>query len=89
MAEPPAVSAAGSGLAKKDGNLDGTRTRIVRMKGGCPNQLDDKVGIRRLAERGGHAPHAATWRHDLFSKESRLAGPVHVPIGKCCGRRGR
>lgn len=27
----------------KFGNLDGTRTRIVRVKGGCPNQLDDKV----------------------------------------------
>lgn len=32
-----------------------------------------------MAEHGGHAPHAARWRRDLFSKESRRAGPVHVP----------
>ena len=32
-----------------------------------------------MAERRGHAPHAAQWRHDLVSTEPRLAGPVDVP----------
>ena len=32
-----------------------------------------------MAERGGHAPHHAKMRDDFFSKESRLACPVHVP----------
>ncbi len=37
------------------------------------------VGIDKMAERRGHAPHATQWRHDLVSTESRLAGPVDVP----------
>jgi hypothetical protein len=32
-----------------------------------------------MAERGGHAP-LALWAHDVFSKDSRLARPVHVPF---------
>ena len=34
-----------------------------------------------MAERGGHAP-LALWAHDVFSKDSRLARPVHVPFSK-------
>lgn len=34
-----------------------------------------------MAECGGHAP-LALWAHDVFSTDSRLAGPVHVPFSK-------
>lgn len=40
-----------------------------------------------MAERRGHAPHAALWRHDLVSTESRLAGPVDVPCLKWHSRK--
>ncbi len=34
----------------------------------------------KMAEPREHVPHAAKWRHDLSNKESRLAGPVGVPL---------
>ena len=37
--------------------------------------------VWKMAERGGHAP-LALWAHDVFSKDSRLARPVHVPFSK-------
>ena len=44
---------------------------------------DDTLALRmKMAERRGHAPHAAWWRHNLVSKESRHAGPVDVPLGQ-------
>src|SRR5258708_3308617 len=33
----------------------------------------------KLAEAGGHAPHAPG-AHDLISKQSRRAGPVQLPM---------
>ena len=42
---------------------------------------DDTRALRmKMAERRGHAPHAARGRHDLVSNKSRLAGPVDVPL---------
>ena len=46
----------------------------------CPSTLAEK------AEAGGHAPHSTKW-NDLFSKQSRHACPVQLPI-KMVGRHG-
>ena len=41
--------------------------------------------VTRKPEAGGHAPHSTEW-NDLFSKQSRCACPVQLPL---IGRSGR
>src|SRR5258708_38912988 len=54
----------------------------TRLKGEVLGSLHSRA-LMEMAERGGHAPHPPE-ADDLFSKESRLACPVHVPW---CPRR--
>ena len=65
-------------MSMKNGNPGGIRTRSY------PIESRMSWPVRRqgheMAERRGHAPHAARWRHDLVSTESRHAGPVGVPL---------
>ena len=50
----------------------------TRLKGEAFGSLHS-LAFDEMAERGGYAPHAPE-AHDFFSKESRLACPVHVPL---------
>lgn len=65
-------------MSMKNGNPGGIRTRSYPIESRMSWPVR-RQGLLKMAERRGHAPHAALWRHDLFSKESRHAGPVGVP----------
>ena len=57
------------------------------LNGYKPFVLLYTTGGRKMAERGGHAPHAPV-AHDFLSKESRFACPVHVPLVPTARTRG-